>query len=286
MTTLKIISPITHHTTGSKNLKKSLLKFGYDFEFIGVGSKWVNFIENKIKTVLNHLISVKNSDSLYCIIDGYDMIACNYPKLLIEKFKAHTSPIIFGGEKYCFRYNGIPIDRYKNASFFSSRKYLNTGFVIGEKESLIKMYKWCIKQAEKLHITDDQKIACMFANAHPTLVSVDLYQTMVFNTITEVDKNNFTNDKDGLYIKAYNSFPCFIHFPSIKSDGYERYNNYSKAVLGSAFLPQYGNKSWNFFANIHLYSSLVLLLIYILFKLKLIYLFPFLLYLLKLQIYM
>lgn len=259
---MKILSPITKTNTGSNNLKKSLLKYNYEFHFIGIGDKWDNFM-TKLKIVLKFL---KNcDDDIYCVVDGYDMLACNYPEKLLETYKNKNIPILFGGEKFCFRYNGIPIKKYKNISFINSRKFLNGGFYMGKKNDLLHMLEWAIKKSLEKNIKDDQKILCLYANTFPDKVGIDLYQEIVFNTITEWDTNSYKIKENILYIKPYNTSPCFIHFPSIKSDGYKRYNKYGKSILGYDFYPIYGEKSWNLLANIPLYFTLFIILNFIVF---------------------
>lgn len=251
---MKILSPITKHNIGSKNLKKSLIKYGYDFHFIGLGEKWRGFM-TKIQIISKYLETA--DDDIYCIIDGYDMLACNYPEKLIEKYNKIGSSIVFGGEKFCFSYNGIPIQKYKNVSFINSRKYLNSGFYIGKKNDLLHMCNWAIKNSIKNRINDDQKILCLYSNTFPNKVSVDLYQTMVFNTITEIDVNSYELKHDTIYIKPFSQTPCFIHFPSIRSDGFKRYNKYGRSILKNNFSPLYGEKTWNVLSNIPLYLILL-----------------------------
>jgi hypothetical protein len=263
---MKILSPITHHTTGSRNLKKSLIKYGYDFEFVGIGHKWKGFIESKIKKILEYLLKAEND--IYCVIDGYDILACDTPSILKNKYLAFNSPIVFGGEKLCFPYNGTPIEKYKDLPFWKARKYLNSGFYIGNRIDLIEMCAWAISTCEKLGINDDQKIFCLYANTFPNKVSIDVFQQMIFNTITSIDTNAFESKNNKIYIKSYASYPCFIHFPSIKSDGYSRYNKYGKEILGKSFVLMFGSKTWNFFANIPLYFLIFLITLISLLKFK------------------
>jgi hypothetical protein len=252
---MKVISFITEHTESSLNLEQSLKRYGYSYEFIGIGEKWEGFISTKIYGCYQHLL--KQPDGIYVILDGYDMLAVHYPHILLHRYEKFKTPIVFGGEKFGFSYNSQPIRKYSLESFWNSRKYLNGGFCIGDRESLLKMYLWIIRHD---NCGDDQMMACIYANLYPKLVSVDISSQLVFNTITSIDSKNYQLFGKRMLIRSTNTYPCFIHFPAVSSDGYERYNEYGKAILDSEFIPQVGEKSWNYFANQTLYNSCIFIL--------------------------
>lgn len=253
---MKVVSFITEHNRCSKNLEKSLQKYNYDYIFIGLGKKWINFID-KIKGYLDYIL-VTDYD-YYILIDGYDMLACR------GDLNYKGDNIICGGEKFCFSYNGVPINKYGSISMFEKRKYLNSGFCLGRRDRLIDLYSWVIKTSNQTKIYDDQKLICMYANKYNT-IDVDLDSKLVFNTITTIDKNNFAIKNNKLLILSTQTNPYFIHFPSIQSDGYERYNNFGSLII-ERFNRCYGRSSWNIFANLKLYSFISVILIGILIKL-------------------
>jgi hypothetical protein len=255
-----IISYITQKNTASRNLEESLKKYGYRYIFLGIGKKWKGFVKGKICGIVEFLETCK--EDLVCVIDGYDVLACRPVKDLLKKYKSARFPIIVGGEKFCFTYNGTPVEKYKNISLFSSRKYPNGGFCVGDRIAILEMYRYIIAKGEKEGINDDQKLLGRYINAYPDQVSIDLYQNIVFNTITTIDNNAYTQKQGGIYIPCYDSYPCFIHFPSNSSDGYGRYNRYGKSILGKRFKCLYGEKTWNFFANIPTYVIALFLLLY------------------------
>ena len=260
---MKVISYVTEKTDSSRNLERSLQKYGYAYEFIGIGEKWEGFITNKIYGYYRHLLH--QPPGIYVIVDGYDMLAIHYPHILQNRYEKFKTPVVFGGEKFGFSYNSQPIRKYELESFWNSRKYLNSGFCIGDRENLMKMYLWMIRND---NCGDDQKMACIYANLYPKLVSVDISSKLVFNTITSIDTNNYRLFGNRMLIHSTNTYPCFVHFPSNSSDAYERYNEYGSVVLKTDFIPHTGKKSWNYFANRTLYNScffILFVLVFILF---------------------
>lgn len=257
-----VYSYISKNTKGSDNLRLSLEKFGYSYKFIGIGEVWKGFIKSKIVGLYNSLLS--ETEEIICIVDGYDMLANDYPDRLLQKYKEFQCNIVFGGEKFCFGYNGTPIYKYSHIPFRSARKYLNGGFCIGKRNAILNLYKFLQDTGTFTGINDDQKLVCEYVNTRDSLIEVDMYQKLCFNTVTGWDKK-FKKDQS-LYIPSYNSIPSFIHFPSNMSDGCERYNLYGKAILGKKFNYIYGKSSNQLFSNkrayICFFLSFIIFLIY------------------------
>jgi hypothetical protein len=249
-----IVSYITEHNRASKNLERSLKKYGYNYSFVGINDEWKGFIQGKIVELLQYLKTV-NYDYI-CVIDGYDMLATGPPEELLHKYGELKSPIVYGGEKFCFSYNGTPVEKYKSVSIWDVRKFANGGFCIGKREDIIQMYRWIINKDKYKKVNDDQKLLGLYINRYPNRVSVDLYQHLVFNTITSIDCDNFEIADDRIYIKSMKTTPCFVHFPSSASDHHDRYNIYGRKILGTKFRSLFCDKiSFNVFANMRLYGT-------------------------------
>jgi len=257
---LLVVAYITKYNNASRNLELSLKKYGYKYKFIGLEEKWRGFVKGKIASLTLFLSSIKNP--VVCIVDGYDMLASGPPEELYEKYIETKYPIIYGGEKFCFSYNGTPIKKYKNISFLKGRKFVNGGFCIGKREDIISMYEWIVTEGEKLGVNDDQKLIGMYINKYPNTVDIDIYQKIVFNTITTVDCGNFGMEYNRVRIKSFDTFPCFIHFPSSASDEHDRYNTYGRKILGKSFRSlYYVGTSLKFLANIPCYFIGIILII-------------------------
>lgn len=227
----------TEKNRATQNLCNSLEKYGYNYVQIGYGKKWRGFVDGKIQDLFNFLKHEYYHD-IICVIDGYDVLACGPPDELLLKFRQFRHPIICGGEKFCSSYNGTKIRKYRDISSWSSRKHINGGFVMGYKKNILHMYKWVISYAKTHGINDDQKILGIYTNIFPKKVDVDIYQNIVFNTITSIDTHNFhVNNKR--IITPYKTMPNFVHFPSSISDNHDRYNTYGRIILGLKFKALY-----------------------------------------------
>jgi hypothetical protein len=235
---MRVISYITQHNTASRNLEKTLKRYGYNYVFIGLGKKWKGFVKGKIADTLAYLKTIH--DDVVCVIDGYDMLACDTPDRLLKKYKTFSSPIVYGGDKFCTNtYNNAPVSKYDNISIKDARKYLNGGFCIGKRQEIMKMYEWFIEKGRDIGINDDQKMAGLYANEFPKMIDLDIYQSIVFNTIPIYDLSNFEMKNGRVRVLSYNSSPCFVHFPSSSSDEYKRYNTYGKKILKGQFKKVY-----------------------------------------------
>lgn len=254
---MHVISYITSHNDASRNLETSLIKYNYKYTFIGIGEKWKGFIKGKIKSLYNYLLSIQ--DDIICIIDGYDMLANGPPSELLMKYEKFGSNIVYGGEKFCFSYNGIPLEANKKLSILNYRKFLNGGFCIGKRKDIMLLYEWILKNCKDCN--DDQKMACKYANIFPNRIKVDYVQQMVFNTITRFDTYNFKYIKKRIFIPSFNSFPCFIHFPSSESDNHERFNQYGKYILKNFIFLKSCRISFNFFSHFEIYIALIYLIL-------------------------
>jgi hypothetical protein len=232
----------TNIITELENLKQSLEMWNYNYKVLGIGEKWEGFI-HKQKSVINFLNTYTGDEEIIAVIDGYDVLVCGSPEEVCLKYFKLTKnkKILFGGEKFCFSYNGTPLRQYEKYNVFSVRKYLNGGICIGNKSDISRMYNWMINYSIKTGILDDQKIACKYANVFERRIVVDIHSQVILNTITSIDENNFKKGGAGQARKAGNRIislsqkPCFIHFPSIKSDNYSRYINFGKYILGDVF---------------------------------------------------
>ena len=80
-------------------LENSLIKYGYKYRIIGHGLKWENFM-TKIRTCYDYIKTVPDN-SIICIIDAYDVLACDTPQNLLNKFLSFNKNIVVGAENAC-----------------------------------------------------------------------------------------------------------------------------------------------------------------------------------------
>src|SRR4051812_46011085 len=98
----------------SNNYYNSLLKQGYeksDIHLIGIGLKWVNFIDTKIHTCFSYLAKLLKEkritdNEVVCVTDCFDVLASGPPQELMNKYLTFQRedgiyPIVFGVESLC-----------------------------------------------------------------------------------------------------------------------------------------------------------------------------------------
>lgn len=236
MSNLIVLSYITEPKVSSDNLERSLVKYGYQYQFLGAGCRWKGFISSKIQCILDFCLEHEQYDFI-CIIDGYDVLASGPVLELIRKYKTFNTDIVYGGEKTnLLNHCHTDTIKYHDLSPIKYRKYINGGFCIGKRHSLIKLYQWIIQKSSEIHTEDDQKILGMYMNRYPSRISVDISSKIVFNTISFIDTLNFHERKNRIHIKSTDTQPCFIHFPSNKSDMYMRDNAYGASILKKDYI--------------------------------------------------
>lgn len=203
------------------NLKNSAIKFGYDFNCLGIGQKWTGF-HLKHKLFLEALSQTKYDDKqLFVIVDAYDLIVSANATHLINIFKEVERDgyqIIVGAENTCIGYTcagkqKIPID--------TNLKYVNAGCVVGRKKALYYYYKQAypqltLKYEDKTDI-DDQFILGEYVQKQPNAY-MDSEARVVWNvSITTMSTFLKNIKKDGIPRSLHHDkYPtCFLHFPAL-----------------------------------------------------------------------
>ncbi len=214
------------------NLEKSLIKYKYNYKIIGEGKKWINFM-TKIQTCYDYLQKVKYD--IVCIIDAYDVLACDYAHVLIKKFLQFKTDIVVGAENDCGD-NCVPLDEYfqKNEKGRKEKRtyqYANGGFYIGYRTAILKMLRYVLD----LEIGDDQIGIGKYFNSHPDNVTLDTEGDLVSNVnIRSTYCDTYFVENRVKNIKT-NSYPCFVHTPSIQFDFYRRMDYFGYHLLGKKY---------------------------------------------------
>ena len=227
------------------NLEKSLIKYEYNYKIIGEGKKWINFM-TKIQSCYDYLKSVKYD--IICIIDAYDVLACDYADVLLRKFLRFKTDIVVGAENDCGD-NCVPLDKYFEKNDRNERgryQYANGGFYIGYRLAILKMLRYILD----LEIGDDQIGLGKYFNSHPNNLKLDTEGTLVSNVnIRSAYHDTYFVENRVKNIKT-NAYPCFVHTPSIQFDFYRRMDYFGHHLLGKKY-KKYDcvTKASNFYAK-------------------------------------
>jgi len=226
------------------NYEMSLEHFGYKYKVVGQGEKWHNFIDNKIKKPLEYLKTVKQKYKIIIFTDVFDVMACQGPETLIEKFKETGKRICIGMENVCFSVCCIPltVDSLKNQTM----KYVNSGFYIGYTQDIIDMWQSILEYGDK----DDQRCIAKYINQHPEKFHFDcnsdfvgnihIFSSKYFKWQNGIVRSDFANDAGR---------PCFLHFPGSNNLGWY-VDHYGPKLFGDKYLLRTSAdklKAWNKF---------------------------------------
>jgi hypothetical protein len=274
MTKLLILAYANKETINSINYINSLKKYKYNYKIVGHKEKWINFI-TKITACYNYLINLEEQYDLIAITDCYDVLACGYEEELILKFNTFKTDIVFSTENNCSQGKCIYLKNYydiNDQSINNHYKYLNAGFYIGKRNSIIKLLKFILNYSKKYNIVDDQLLSCIYCQKYPNQIKLDhtckLMGTICYNIFDYKWKD------DRLYNVKTDQTSCFLHSPCMTSDLSRRIDYYGKKILKDKYIKEtIGTKLNDFYKYVK--SSSILKLYFILFILILILIFIF-----------
>lgn len=162
------------------------------------------------------------------ICDSWDLVFACPPEDIIETYLAFNADIVISAEKNCF-----PDDTKKEYdklnSLGSAYKYLNSGFIVGKTESVLKMLEamkvedipsdyYDTEKGCNIHFNDQFEYQKIFLQ-QPVLIDLD-YKQILCNTLHSVSLDDFDFSKDRIFNKETKTYPCAFHFNgSAKTDG-------------------------------------------------------------------
>lgn len=242
----------------SRNWEKSLQKCQFNYQLIGEGEKWLG-LATRIKSYLKFLTSEPiNHQTVYALIDVYDIITIGDEQEFLEKWKRHLRPIVIGAEPNCNPSLCRPLENYwhhfPEEYDTTTNRYLNFGMVAGLQQHLIEFLSWLITDSKDYHpeLWNEQIAASRYIDSHPGLVSLDNRMDLVGNVIchpihSNIHQFSWTNSVsdghqvffgDGRVLYRYKiqdyvaeSYPIFVHTPSKAIDALQRYQKYGRLIL-------------------------------------------------------
>jgi hypothetical protein len=178
-------------------------------------------------------------------MDGYDIIAQQDEKYILEEFSTFKSGIVYAAEKGCWPFNQdseaqkeicplFPFDQsikemYKDGfEKGQPMQYLNSGWMACKRDSCVPWFKDSLETKPKYFTDDDQAIAAMTCHKYGPECVLDKYSKMVQCMYWSTDDVNFVDNR-WKNIRT-NSFPAFLHFNGDK-DPFPIMDKYSAASL-------------------------------------------------------
>ncbi len=227
---MKVVAFANKENIYLDNLVNSLNKYRYDFEIIGEGVKWKNFMTKVFHC--KKYIEKLPENTIVAVIDAFDVLACDISELLLIKFKKFHKRIVFGCENNCVSGICTPLDRY--FEYHSDVKkgrytYVNGGFYIGYRESLLHMYEYILGT----RLTDDQLAMGKYINKYPEHIGLDMTGNLVSNI--QIYSYFDTVWKGKPYNRKTRKSSCFIHTPGMFFDLTYRMDYFGSRILKSEY---------------------------------------------------
>ena len=98
---MKLLTVATSRNIWLNEWELSALKWGYDYDIIGMGMQLRGF-STLISLIVSYLQEHENQNEIICIVDCYDLLMCGPPDELVEKFNnIGKDKMVIGGEKVC-----------------------------------------------------------------------------------------------------------------------------------------------------------------------------------------
>nr|QBK91175.1 MAG: hypothetical protein LCPAC202_01490 [Pithovirus LCPAC202] len=196
-----------------------------------------------------------DQETIYVLIDVYDILAVGTEKEFLSKWNQYQTPIVIGAEPNCNPSLCRPLENYSNPKYAETKnKYLNFGMVAGTGSALINFLSWLIKDSQKYHpdIWNEQIATSRYIDSHPGQISLDHEMNLVGNVICHPlhgnqhqfgwrprvikSVNGWIQDSGPGRVeyrgnKHKNSLPVFVHTPSKSIDAFQRYQKYGCLIL-------------------------------------------------------
>lgn len=113
---------------------ESLARFGHEATILGMDQPYRGMMD-RLKRPLAHMKSIFAEVVIIC--DCWDMIFLESPAAMAERFRGFGKAIVFSSERTLFPakdYGAYPAGT-------TDSRYLNAGFIIGEREALIALFE-------------------------------------------------------------------------------------------------------------------------------------------------
>lgn len=209
---IRILTPATHQTSGLVNFVHSFEAFeGWSVDVVGLGHAWQS--HRTAMTILHESLRDQlraGVNELTAILDGYDILCVRSSENFKSKFNEMNCKIVAGYEPLC---GGNCLEpKVWGRHHGHSKKYVNSGCIIGYTQDLYDMYEWILTHRKE---NDDQICLSHFMNAFPEQVRLDLDSTFVFNdNYGKTGKYGYSSERGVTFGPKQ---PYFIHFPGFMS---------------------------------------------------------------------
>jgi hypothetical protein len=202
-------------------------------EIIGKGIEWKGFT-TKFQIIIDYLSSI--DDELVCLTDSRDVLYMSDEDTIYNTFIQNfdKDSIVFNGETNCFP---EPILAELHPRQDKKYKYLNSGCIIGSRETLLQVCKEGLSMIEGSEYNDDQFILQNIFIEGKYNITLD-YDCKIFQCVWDEDwgrTNNFdlAYHSNGIYNRLTKTKPLIFHFPG---PSWPSYDSQTWKILNNKYL--------------------------------------------------
>lgn len=157
--------------------------------------------------------------------DSWDLVFMAEPEEIMETYGFFGADVVVSAEKNCFPADTKDgFDKFETTSPY---KYLNSGFIVGKTESILK----CLEAMDLPNLKDDyfdeERNCAVHGNdqwewqkiflKQPAHIELDRMQILC-QTLHDADMNDFDFIGKRMRNKVTNSYPCVAHFNGSSKD--------------------------------------------------------------------
>ena len=152
----KIYTYATHSQGTFQDLLNN--KFDVKINVIGMGDKWISFVESKIISIKNEIDHL-DPELVIIFLDGFDTVINKHPDIAYNYYM-ENSPDKILISKECEHNNLFATYFYKKV--FLSENPANSGMLMGKVKYFKKLYGNMIEYYKRYNTTDDQRLINIF----------------------------------------------------------------------------------------------------------------------------
>ena len=188
----EIYTYATHSQGEFENLVNN--KFNVKINVVGMGEKWISFVESKIVRIKEELEKL-DPELVVIFLDGFDTIINKHPDIAYDYY-INNSPDKILISQECDHGNNFWCDLFLKKVFLSWRP-VNSGMIIGKVKYLLHFYEKVIEYFKRHNETDDQRIF----NIYSYYLNVDK-ENKIFHNLNYVEREKCFSNFEAVFLQT------------------------------------------------------------------------------------
>lgn len=211
-------------------LYKQLFKSVGEHEILvlGQGENVYTGLSDKPRILYHAINEGKIKEKHIIFVDAWDVLFAHSPYVVMEKYYSFKTSIVVGAEKNCFP--ACFQKEYDKKNPTSSYKYLNSGVIIGETDSIMTVLEsmdapnlpvdYHNPNKGNFHFNDQAYYMDLYLR-QPVPIQLD-YQCIIAQNMQDVKEDELDFSGEDIVNKETGSSPSIIHFNGGSKDKWGR----------------------------------------------------------------